>query len=69
MREKEHRCDQCQVVAINGIACHETGCPNSWLDPATSKPLPRECKWCGSDFEPEDGYQNFCSNSCVDSYY
>jgi hypothetical protein len=22
------RCSQCQVLVINGIACHETGCPN-----------------------------------------
>jgi len=21
-------CDQCEMLAINGIACHETGCPN-----------------------------------------
>lgn len=22
------RCSQCQVMVINGLACHETGCPN-----------------------------------------
>ena len=22
-------CDQCEVVCINGIACHETRCPNA----------------------------------------
>jgi hypothetical protein len=22
-------CDQCEMLAINGIACHEHGCPNS----------------------------------------
>lgn len=22
------RCSQCEVMVINGIACHETGCPN-----------------------------------------
>jgi len=22
------RCSQCEVVVINGMACHETGCPN-----------------------------------------
>jgi len=21
-------CDQCQMLVINGVACHETGCPN-----------------------------------------
>lgn len=33
-------CDACQMVAINGIATHETGCPNT----------PRECFECGTDF-------------------
>jgi hypothetical protein len=23
------KCSQCQMLAINGIACHETGCPNN----------------------------------------
>jgi len=22
------RCSQCEALVINGIACHETGCPN-----------------------------------------
>lgn len=22
------RCSQCESLVINGIACHETGCPN-----------------------------------------
>ena len=22
------RCSQCQAAVINGVACHETGCPN-----------------------------------------
>ena len=22
------RCSQCQAMCINGVACHETGCPN-----------------------------------------
>jgi hypothetical protein len=21
-------CDQCQMLSINGVPCHETGCPN-----------------------------------------
>lgn len=23
------RCSQCEALTINGIACHETGCPNA----------------------------------------
>lgn len=22
------RCSQCEALVINGVACHETGCPN-----------------------------------------
>ncbi len=22
-------CSQCEALVINGVACHETGCPNS----------------------------------------
>lgn len=25
-------CDSCQAMAINGIACHEKGCPNEKRD-------------------------------------
>jgi hypothetical protein len=24
------KCDQCQLLFINGIACHEFRCPNTW---------------------------------------
>ena len=23
-------CDQCEMVSINGVACHEFGCPNRY---------------------------------------
>lgn len=23
------RCSQCETLSINGVACHETGCPNT----------------------------------------
>lgn len=26
------RCSQCQAATINGIPCHETGCPNTPRD-------------------------------------
>lgn len=31
------KCSQCAALAINGVACHETGCRNQ----------PRECRECG----------------------
>ena len=33
------RCNQCEEVMINGVRCHETGCPN-----ATSNP--NNCSTC-----------------------
>lgn len=27
-RQIRVRCSQCEVIGINGHACHETGCPN-----------------------------------------
>jgi len=55
-------CDQCQAVSINGVYCHEIGCPNAWRD------TPRECKWCGRMFWPQDKNQFFCDEECRDSY-
>ena len=46
-------CDQCQVVTINGVACHETGCPNWWKDPITGEALPWVCFECDANFIPE----------------
>lgn len=31
------RCSQCEALVINGVACHERGCPNQR----------RECRECG----------------------
>lgn len=28
-RPRKVSCDQCQLVVINGIPCHEHGCPNA----------------------------------------
>lgn len=56
-------CPSCQLVAINGVLCHETGCPDSHLHSA------RECDWCGCEFEPESRHQRFCDESCAESYH
>lgn len=47
-------CNSCQLVRINGVVCHETGCPESWRDPVTGKGYPVPCFQCGCDFEPEE---------------
>ena len=56
-------CDQCNLLMINGVLCHETGCPDSW------RFIKKECKWCGSEFEPEHADEGFCSCECIESYY
>ncbi len=59
-------CDQCHVVRINGIACHETGCPNWNLDPMTGKRQTQQCPWCGCAFTQTDehDYGDYCDDTC-----
>lgn len=52
------KCDSCEVANINGVRCHETGCPDAWKDEL------RDCKECGSEFEPRYSDQLFCSGDC-----
>ncbi len=47
-------CRQCEVLAINGIVCHEIGCPVSW------KEYKLECFECGLEFEREEEYDTVC---------
>jgi hypothetical protein len=53
------RCDQCQLVRINGMVCHEIGCPIAWKDDV------RECRECGCEFGPEFRRQTVC-NDCAE---
>ena len=46
-------CDQCQLTVIQGVPCHETGCPKSYINPATEQPYPIACFQCGCDYIPE----------------
>jgi len=55
-------CPSCQLVRINGVVCHETGCPDAWRD------YKRECKWCGQEFRPKECHQQCCCKSCTKSY-
>ena len=47
-------CDSCEALMIQGVHCHEIGCPDAWKDQV------RECKWCGDNFIPEERYQVYC---------
>jgi phage terminase large subunit GpA-like protein len=63
-------CNSCQVISINGVATHETGCINSNINPATGKRYTQECKWCGQEFIPEIGNTHgCCDNECAEAYY
>jgi hypothetical protein len=55
-------CSSCAIVVINGLVCHEHGCPDAWKDEK------RECKWCGQDFMPEYRLQRCCDDDCENSY-
>ena len=55
-------CNSCDAIMIQGVFCHETGCPDSW------KGKEKECKWCGGKFMPEEKYQKFCCEDCADNY-
>jgi hypothetical protein len=50
-------CNSCKMLKINGVKCHETGCPDAWKDKAIS------CFVCGFDFIPEERFQTVC-NDC-----
>ena len=47
-------CDQCEALMINGLFCHETGCPNSrktWLPERGEWVLFLDCRVCGYPVE------------------
>ncbi len=37
-------CDDCSPSRINGVICHEAGCPSAWKDYA------RTCSECGRNY-------------------
>jgi len=56
------RCDSCEMLAVNGIATHEQGCSDAWLDEL------RECRECGTMFRPQAPNERDCSHSCLVVY-
>lgn len=43
------RCSQCAAVSINGVPCHETGCPNARGECAEcDAPVPKRQRVCES---------------------
>ena len=54
-------CDSCEVLNINGVNTHETGCPKSWKDTEIS------CHECGYEFLPEEQFDHICRD-CIQSH-
>lgn len=58
MKAKQRvHCDQCAMVSINGIACHEHGCPNErsrWDAETQTWVKQRECFDCGCTVDADD---------------
>lgn len=55
------KCDSCQMVAINGVPCHETGCPNAgkvYRDGEWIKQ--HECRECGTKHDDADDAAMCC---------
>lgn len=55
-------CDQCQMLSINGLPCHETGCPNSrktWNEDRQEWILYVECRECGGEVEAGEQHECF----------
>lgn len=44
------RCSQCEATFVNGIPCHETGCPNTV----------HECKGCNNPVVRKGAYCEDC---------
>ena len=58
------KCDQCEMLSINGVPCHETGCPNSkktWVEDRQEWVRFLPCSICGCDVEV--GEQCDCEDS------
>jgi len=60
MSDNNGRCDQCEVLMINGVRTHEVGCPVAW------KEYKIECDWCGTEFLRDTKYQ-VCCEGCIDT--
>lgn len=54
------KCNQCQALMINGVFCHETGCPNSrktWDEERQEWIRYVECRECGAEYGENDTHE------------
>lgn len=57
LRYRKVSCDQCEMLSINGIACHEIGCINSnarWDHQELGWVRQRKCFDCGYTVDASD---------------
>jgi hypothetical protein len=57
MAQKEFGCDQCDAAMINGVFCHEIGCPNKgsrWDAESGEWVKQRVCSECGYTVDADD---------------
>lgn len=57
------RCGSCEEIRINGVRCHEPGCPDAWRTTILT------CAWCGQEFIPDERGERCCSPDCREAYY
>ena len=62
------KCDQCQVMVINGYGTHEEGCPKSYIDLSTGEGHKLACPWCDRTFTMKNNRQDKCNRPGCDSY-
>ena len=60
---RRYFCNSCEMLSINGLPCHETGCPDAWRDAQLN------CRWCGERFSPQERHQACCSQDCRESWF
>ena len=56
-RKRFAKCDQCAAAYINGVFCHETGCPNQgarWDAGSMEWVKQRKCFECGCTVDRDD---------------
>lgn len=62
------KCDQCEMLSINGHACHERGCPNDgsrWDADSETWVRVRVCPECGNTVDAD---AQCCADTDDDAY-
>lgn len=53
-------CDGCSPGMVNGVLCHEYGCPDQWRDYTIN------CRGCDYEFFPQDKHMAICPNCAIE---